>query len=161
MKIAIMAFGINSISNVSGMERVFVNMSNEMARRGHTVHTIWNGEHEDKPFYNFDTSVHTYNLGLGKIKVPVRYKVKRENSRCLNLPLVNKVDQYKYEQISLAITKIINIDEIDIFICHELNSVFVAQHLTNGCKPIIGMVHGNVEREFHRISIDQKKHYLN
>ena len=40
MKIAIMAFGINSISNVSGMERVFVNMSNEMSRRGHTVYTI-------------------------------------------------------------------------------------------------------------------------
>ena len=157
MNIAIMAFGINSISNISGMERVFVNMSNEMTRRGHTVHTIWNGEPEDKPFYKFDTSVHTHNLGLGKIKVPVMHKIKREISRFLNLPLVNKVDQYKYEKISSAITKTINIDEIDIFICHELNSVFVAQHLTNGCKPIIGMVHGNVKREFHRISINQKK----
>ena len=157
MKIAIMAFGINSISNVSGMERVFVNMSNEMARRGHTVHTIWNGELGDKPFYKFDASVHTYNLGLGKIKVPVLYKVKREISRFLNLPIVNKVDQYKYEKIGSAITNIINFDEIDIFICHELNSVFIAQYLTNGSKPIIGMVHGNVEREFQRISIDQKK----
>lgn len=157
MKIAIMAFGINSISNVSGMERIFVNMSNEMARRGHTVHTIWNGEEGEKPFYKFDASVHTYNLGLGKIKVPVMYKVKREISRFLNLPIVNKVDQYKYEKISSAITNIINIDEIDIFICHELNSVFIAQYLTNGSKPIIGMVHGNIEREFHRISINQKK----
>lgn len=157
MKIAIMAFGINSISNISGMERVFVNMSNEMARRGHTVYTIWNGEPEDKPFYKFDASVHTCNLGLGKIKAPVMYKVKREISRFLKLPIVNKVDQYKYEKISSALTNIININEIDIFICHELNSVFVAQHLTNGCKPIIGMVHGNVEREFHRISVDQKK----
>lgn len=157
MKIAIMAFGINSISNVSGMERIFVNMSNEMARRGHTVNTIWNGERGDKPFYKFDASVHTYNLGLGKIKVPVLYKVKREISRFLNLPIVNKVDQYKYEKISSAITNIINIDEIDIFICHELNSVFIAQYLTNGSKPIIGMVHGNIEREFHRISINQKK----
>ena len=157
MKIAIMAFGINSISNVSGMERIFVNMSNEMARRGHTVHTIWNGERGDKPFYKFDASVHTYNLGLGKIKVPVLYKVKREISRFLNLPIVNKVDQYKYEKISSAITNIINIDEIDIFICHELNSVFIAQYLTNGSKPIIGMVHGNIEREFHRISVNQKK----
>lgn len=157
MKIAIMAFGINSISNVSGMERVFVNMSNEMSRRGHTVYTIWNGEPEDKPFYKFDASVHTYNLGLGKIKVPVMYKVKREISRFLKLPIVNKVDQYKHGIISSAIANIININEIDIFICHELNSVFVAQHLTNGCKPIIGMVHGNVKREFHRVSVDQKK----
>ena len=157
MKIAIMAFGINSISNVSGMERVFVNMSNEISRRGHTVYTIWNGEPEDKPFYKFDASVHTYNLGLGKIKAPVMYKVKREISRFLKLPIVNKVDQYKYEIISSAIANIININEIDIFICHELNSVFVAQYLTNGCKPIIGMAHGNVEREFHRISDDQKK----
>lgn len=157
MKIAIMAFGINSISNVSGMERVFVNMSNEMSRRGHTVYTIWNGEPEDKPFYKFDASVHTYNLGLGIIKVPVMYKVKREISRFLKLPIVNKVDQYKHGIISSAIANIININEIDIFICHELNSVFVAQHLTNGCKPIIGMVHGNVKREFHRVSVDQKK----
>lgn len=157
MKIAIMAFGINSISNISGMERVFVNMSNEMAKRGHTVHTIWNGETGDKPFYKFNSSVHTHNLGLGKIKVPMMYKVKREISRFLKLPIVNKVDQYKHEIISSAIANSININEIDIFICHELNSVFVAQTLTNGCKPIIGMAHGNVKREFHRVSVDQKK----
>ncbi|WP_127069308.1 MULTISPECIES: hypothetical protein [unclassified Veillonella] len=70
MKIAIMAFGINSISNISGMERVFVNMSNEMSRRGHTVYTIWNGDEGEEPFYKFDQSVRKYNLGLGNIKVP-------------------------------------------------------------------------------------------
>ena len=152
MKIAIMAFGINSISNVSGMERVFVNMSNEMSRRGHTVYTIWNGEEGEEPFYKLDQSVRKYNLSLGKIKVPYIYKVEREISKFLNLPVINRVDQYKYDKIISSIMRTINIDEIDIFICHEMNSALIAQQLSNGTKPVIGMVHGNVEREFGKVS---------
>lgn len=155
MKIAIMAFGINSISNVSGMERVFVNMSNEMSRRGHTVYTIWNGEEGEEPFYKLDQSVRKYNLSLGKIKAPYIYKVEREISKFLNLSVINRVDQYKYDKIILSIMHTINIDEIDIFICHEMNSALIAQKLSNGTKPVIGMVHGNVEREFCKISKKQ------
>lgn len=152
MKIAIMAFGINSISNVSGMERVFVNMSNEMSRRGHTVYTVWNGEEGEEPFYKFDQSVRKYNLGLGKIKVPYIFKIEREIIKFLRIPVINRVDQYKYTKIISSIMRIINIDEIDIFICHEMNSALIAQKLSNGTKPVIGMVHGNVEREFCKIS---------
>ena len=157
MKIAIMAFGINSISNVSGMERVFVNMSNEMSRRGHTVYTIWNGEVGEEPFYKLDQSVRKYNLGLGKIKVPYIYKVEREITKFLRLPFINRVDQYKYNKIISSIKRVINIDEIDIFICHEINSALIARRLSKGTKPIIGMVHSNVESLFNRISNNQKK----
>ena len=152
MKIAIMAFGINSISNVSGMERVFVNMSNEMSRRGHTVYAIWNGEEGEEPFYKLDQSVRKYNLGLGKIKVPYIYKVEREISKFLNLPIINRADQYKYNKIISSIMRTINIDKIDIFICYEMNSALIAQKLAKGIKPVVGMVHGNVEREFCKVS---------
>lgn len=152
MKIAIMAFGINSISNVSGMERVFVNMSNEMSSRGHTVYAIWNGEEGEEPFYKFNQSVHKYNLGLGKIKVPYIYKVEREIGKFLNLSIINRADQYKYNKIISSIMRTINIDKIDIFICYEMNSALIAQKLAKGIKPVVGMVHGNVEREFCKVS---------
>lgn len=51
MNIALLFFGIASISNVSGAEKVFVEMANRFSERGATVYTIWNDSPGVVPYY--------------------------------------------------------------------------------------------------------------
>ena len=73
MNIALLFFGIASISNVSGAEKVFVEMANRFSERGATVYTIWNDSPGVVPYYPFNSQVKQVNLGFGKIKAPVSY----------------------------------------------------------------------------------------
>ena len=71
MNIAILCFGIASIANVSGVEKVFVDMANQFVRQGAIVYSIWNDKPGVIPYYPFSAKVNQINLGLGKIKVGV------------------------------------------------------------------------------------------
>ena len=53
MNIVLMSFGIATIANVSGMEKVFCEMANEFVRRGHDVTTVWNDEPGVTPFIHW------------------------------------------------------------------------------------------------------------
>ena len=44
MNIAILCFGISTIANPAGTEKVFVEMSNAFAVRGANVYAVWNDE---------------------------------------------------------------------------------------------------------------------
>ena len=57
MRIAILCFGIGTIANVSGMEKVFVDMANAFAEHGHEVWSVWNDGPGIAPFYKFNESV--------------------------------------------------------------------------------------------------------
>jgi len=78
VNIAILCFGISSIANVSGTEKVFVDMANHFVKNNNIVYSIWNDKPGIKPYYDFDPRVRQINLELGKIKAPIYYKIYRE-----------------------------------------------------------------------------------
>ena len=105
MNIAILCFGISSIANVSGTEKVFVDMANHFVKNNNIVYSIWNDKPGIKPYYDFDPRVRQINLDLGKIKAPIYYKIYRELAKGLHINAVNYVDQYKTKQLSNALLK--------------------------------------------------------
>lgn len=157
MNIALLCFGISSISSVSGVEKVFVEMANAFAERGHTVYSIWNDNPGIYPYYPFDSRVHTVNLELGKIKAPIRYKILREIMKSLHIDIVNKVDQYKTQRLCSEFYKKIDINKIDVFVCYEFNSVMVANTLSKGKIPVIAMCHNSVEDQIQALTTLQRK----
>ena len=157
MNIAILCFGISSISNVSGTEKVFVEMANQFCQRGASVLAVWNDQPGVVPYYPFLPEVSQINLGLGKIKAPIFYKVLREVSKGLHLNLVNRVDAYKTKKLCQAFKKKINLSEIDVMICYEFNSIMVANQLSNGKIPVMAMCHNSVENQIASLTPLQRK----
>lgn len=157
MNIALLCFGISPIASVSGMEKVFVEMSNAFVERGHSVSAIWNDQPKIVPYYPFNSEVCQVNLGLGKIKAPLKYKIMREVNKCLNIKAVNKVDQYKTNLLCSALYKIIDLAKIDVFVCYEFNSVMVANQLSIGRIPVVAMVHNSVEDQIASLTPLQRQ----
>ena len=157
MNIAILCFGIASISSVSGIEKVFVDMANQFAQKGDTVYSVWNDEPGIAPYYSFLPQVRQINLGLGKIKAPMRYKILREVAKGLHLNITNYVDKYKTERLCQSIRNKIDISDIDIVVCYEFNSVMVANKLFNGKMPIVAMCHNSIESQIATLTPLQRK----
>lgn len=157
MKIALLCFGISSIANVSGTERVFVEMANALVKRGHLIYAVWNDDIGVTPFYPFLSQVRKINLELGKIEAPFRYKVLREVSKGLHIKIANRVDQYKTKQLCYKLNKKLNFKDIDIVICFEFNSVMVANQLLQGDLPIIAMVHASVKDQIGALTTLQRQ----
>lgn len=147
MNIALLFFGIASIANVSGAEKVFVEMANRFSERGANVYAVWNDEPGVVPYYSFSQSANPINLGLGKIRVPLRYKVIREIAKGLHLNITNRVDQYKTEKLCREIKKQIDFKTIDVIICYEFNSVMVANQIADNKIPVIAMCHNSIQSQ--------------
>ena len=157
MNVAILFFGIASIANVSGAEKVFVDMANQFAKSGYCVYSIWNDNPGVIPHYPFIPQVKQINLGLGKIKAPITYKILRELSKALNLNVINYVDRYKTEKLCQSIRKQMDVSKIDIMICYEFNSIMVANRLANGKIPVVAMCHNSVEAQIATLTPLQRK----
>ena len=67
MKIALLCFGISSIANISGTEKVFVDMANAFTQRGHVVYSVWNDKPGIKPYYLLDEGVRQVNSNSGSL----------------------------------------------------------------------------------------------
>lgn len=157
MNIAILCFGISSIANVGGTEKVFVNMANQFASQGATVYSIWNDEPGITPYYPFSPAVNQVNLGLGKIRVPISYKILRELSKGLHLNIKNYVDEYKTAKRCQKIKQQIDISKIDVMICYEFNSIMVANRLSQGKIPVVAMCHNSVEDQIESLTLLQRR----
>lgn len=157
MRIALLCFGISSIANISGTEKVFVDMSNAFIQRGHIVYSVWNDEPGVQPYYPLDEGVRQVNLAIGKIQIPFLYKLQREICKGFHIHAVNRVDRYKAKLLCQAFLKRINLNDIDIFICYEFNSVMVANRLSNGNIPVIAMVHNSIENQIETLTYLQRK----
>ena len=156
MKVALLCFGIGSIANVSGMEKVCVAMANEFTRRGHTVFAVWNDQPGIKPFYPLAAKVQGINLGLGKINAPLRFKVLRELNKGLHINALNKVDQYKTSFLAQAMQKQLQAVP-DVYVCFEFNSVMVANKLAQGKIPVVAMVHNAVADQLGTLTKRQRQ----
>ncbi len=157
MNIAILCFGISSIANVSGTEKVFVDMANHFVKNNNIVYSIWNDKPGIKPYYDFDPRVRQINLDLGKIKVPIYYKIYRELAKGLHINAVNYVDQYKTKQLSNALLKKVDVDSLDLIICYEFNSIMVANLVSQKKIPIIAMCHNSIENQVEALTPLQRK----
>ena len=157
MRVALMLFGIGSIATVSGLERVFVDMANAFADRGHEVWAVWNDEPGTVPFYPFGPKVRQVNLGLGKIKPPLSLKIQRELNKAFRREVPNKVDAYKTEQLAAALRKQIDVEAADCFVCYEFNSLMVANAVSEGKIPVAVMVHNSVENQIGKLTALQRK----
>lgn len=157
MNIAILCFGIASIANVSGVEKVFVDMANQFVRQGAIVYSIWNDKPGVIPYYPFSAKVNQINLGLGKIKAPILYKTLREVAKGLHLNIRNRVDQYKTNRICQVLKGRLDLSKIDVMICYEFNSIMVANQLSNGKIPVIAMCHNSVEDQIASLTPLQRK----
>ena len=157
MRIALLCFGVGTIANIAGTEKVFVTMANAFCDRGHQVWAVWNDEPGVKPFYPFREGVHPLNLGLGKIKVPFFYKLQREINKGLHRSAENKVDAYKTKKLTETLRK--NWDTIrpDCIVCYEFNSVMVANILSGGKIPVAVMVHNSVDDQIGKLTPLQRK----
>lgn len=157
MNIALLCFGISSISNVGGTEKVFVEMANAFIKRGHQVWAVWNDNPGIIPYYPFDKAVSQVNLSLGKIQAPQRFKILREINKAFHLNRVNKVDQYKTNILCHELVKKIDLNKIDVFICYEFNSVMVANQLSCGKIPVVAMVHNSIEDQIASLTSVQRQ----
>ncbi|WP_274571794.1 hypothetical protein [Neisseria leonii] len=132
MDIALLCFGVGSIASISGTEKVFVDMANAMTVRGHRVYAVWNDEPGVVPHYPFSADVRQYNLGLGKIRIPLSAKLMREVEKRLRIYRMNPADAFKVRQLAAAVRENVPLNEIDVFVCFEFNSVMVANRLAGG-----------------------------
>ena len=157
MNIAILCFGISTIANPAGTEKVFVEMSNAFAVRGANVYAVWNDEPGVAPYFPFEGRVHQVNLALGKIKVPGKYKIIREIAKGLHLDISNRVDAYKTNQLGKALNEKIDVSLLDIIICYEFNSIMVANRLADGKIPVVAMCHNSVEDQIASLTPLQRR----
>lgn len=132
-------------------------MANQFAQKGDTVYSVWNDEPGVVPYYSFLPQVRKVNLGLGKIKAPMIYKIIREVAKGLHLNITNYVDKYKTEKLCQSIQNQINISDIDIVVCYEFNSVMVANKLFNGKVPVVAMCHNSIESQIATLTSLQRK----
>ena len=157
MNIALFCFGVGTIANVAGTEKVFVEMANAFTDRGHEVWAVWNDEPGIIPYYKFRKAVHQVNLGLGKIKVPVTCKIQRELNKALHRQVVNKADEYKTKQLVAALENKVDIDRFDCIVCFEFNSVMAANAVSTGKIPVAAMVHNSVEDQIGKLTELQRQ----
>ena len=157
MNIALFCFGVGTIANVAGTEKVFVEMANAFTDRGHEVWAVWNDEPGIIPYYKFREAVHQVNLGLGKIKVPVTCKIQRELNKALHRQVVNKADEYKTKQLVAALENKVDIDRFDCIVCFEFNSVMAANAVSTGKIPVAAMVHNSVEDQIGKLTELQRQ----
>ena len=157
MRIALLCFGVGTIANVAGTEKVFVEMANAFTDRGHKVWAVWNDKPGVVPFYAFGQEVHQVNLGLGKINVPVTCKIQRELNKALHRSVNNKVDEYKAKKLVAALQSKINTKELDCIVCYEFNSVMVANKISQGSIPVAVMVHNSVEDQIGKLTALQRQ----
>ena len=152
----LISFGIGTISKASGMEKVFVDMANAFVNKGYRVIAVVNDTPGAKFFYKFSVNVEYFNLGLGKIKVPISKKINREISKMFGLNLTNPVDRYRTEIYSDCVQQILSGHKIvpDYVVCYEFNSVMVATKLFEHT-PKVAMLHSNVSSLLGKMSPKQ------
>ena len=141
------------IGDSGGLAKVNVAFANEMARRGHTVTTVYSDDREGDFFYPLDERVTAYNLRhfRGETHLfPVTYKIRREILRAFSQKRGRAVNNDFTENYLLPhIQTILAETKPDIIIAFQPAS---AKNLLCDLEtkiPVITMSHGDPEDYFH------------
>lgn len=117
-------FFINTLSN-GGAEKVCLNLSNEMIRKGFKVDFIILGKNEDNPeTYQFDPKIKIYNLNINS-----KNKIIKILKILFSIPKVNKIikESEKHEKYDIItshlpmanlITRLSNVKKRAIYVFH-------------------------------------------
>lgn len=138
------------VGHYGGMDKVFVNFSNEMTRRGHQVTMVYCTEKQEKSCFAIDPAVNVINLVdlkqdhvFESYKKTIIFKVKREFFRIINSEkFKNVLTQYMEKQIGEAVEVLFQKEQPDIIITldHKTTKIFQLYKKINQI-PIITMSH--------------------
>ena len=147
------------VGDTGGAAKVNAAFANEMARRGHTVTTIYTDDREGAFFYPLDERVAAYNLQHFRgmhCTFPTALKIKREVLRAFGQRYghsVNNefVEKHLHPQIKEILTEV----RPDLIICFQIASAktFLCDL---GIKiPVIIMAHGDTRDYFYNYPDDE------
>lgn len=148
MKIMLLYLGRETLAASAGTERVFVNMANAMAERGHQVIAVTNDYEDVVPFYPLSKNVKLVKLGNRKLAVPLYIKVRRK----INRIFPHSENTFVLYRVNITANKLQKIftEKPDVVVAYEHEGVLVANRLY-GDVPRIGMVHFDISTYFRRM----------
>ena len=141
------------VGDSGGLAKVNVAFANEMARRGHTVTTVYSDDREGDFFYPLDACVTAYNLRhfRGQTHLyPLTYKVRREILRAFSQKHGRAVNNDFTEKYLLPHVKTI-LEETapEVIISFQPASPKSLLSDLHTKLPVITMSHGDPEDYFH------------
>lgn len=149
------------IGNNGGMEKVMINFSNEMARRGHKVTLAYCTESDGNFCSPVDENVNIINLvnfmpghKFESVKKPLSFKVLREIIRVICPTMARDMNvKLVIKQLAPAISRILQIKKPDIIISLDPRTTTIIRGTDkHGCYPIISMSHFDADTILHYLS---------
>ncbi len=149
------------IGNNGGMEKVMINFSNEMARRGHKVTLAYCTEFDGDFCSPVDENINITNLvkfmpghKFESVKKPLSFKVLREIIRVICPTMARDMNvKLVIKQLAPAISRILQIEKPDIIISLDPRTTTIIRGTDkHGCYPIISMSHFDADTILHYLS---------
>ena len=147
------------VGDTGGLAKVNVAFANEMARRGHTVTTIYSDDHAGDFFYPLDERVTAYNLHhfRGQTTLfPTHYKIRREILRAFSQKCGRAVNNEFTEKYLLPhIQTILTETQPEIIIAFQPASAKAFLYDLGIQTPVIVMAHGDTRDYFYNYPDDE------
>ena len=141
------------VGDSGGLAKVNCAFANEMARRGHTVATVYSDDREGNFFFPVDPRVTCYNLRhfRGKhILFPATLKIKREFLRAIDVRKGRAVNNdFTLHYLKDNVQAILDEFRPDIIISFQTAATMVLVSALHTKIPVISMSHGDPEDYFH------------
>ena len=141
------------VGDTGGLAKVNVAFANEMARRGHTVTTVYADDREGAPFFPLDERVRAYNLHhfRGQTTLfPAHYKIRREILRAFSQKRGRAVNNEFTEKYLLPhVRTILTETQPEVIIAFQPASAKVFLSDLGIHTPVIVMAHGDTRDYFY------------
>ncbi|MGL5207426.1 MAG: glycosyltransferase [Acidaminococcaceae bacterium] len=146
------------INSAGGAERVFCNMANELAERGHAISTVCFEDKKGIPFYPLAEGVAFYNLqNIGEqIRVPRWRKLAREFLRFIGKNGFNDpYRNYRYKKAAKRLLLVLEKEKPDIVVCYDINSLQLLSKMKLDKIKNVFMLHMDAEDFLRNMKYDQ------
>lgn len=141
------------VGDTGGLAKVNVAFANEMARRGHTVTTVYADDREGTPFFPLDECVRAYNLHhfRGQTTLfPKHYKIRREILRAFSQKCGRAVNNEFTEKYLLPhVRTILTETQPAVVVCFQPASAKAFLSDLGIHTPVIVMAHGDTRDYFY------------
>lgn len=137
------------LSTAGGAEKVFVNMANDLVKRGYEIVALCNSEERGLPFYQLDEKVKFINLyyeTFDDILNKSSCNNFLEEFLCKNFIFPEDFDNAK--KYSDKFEKLLEREKPDLIICHFMHLYREAAYCKNYAIPVIIMMHSEPDRFF-------------
>ena len=132
------------INAKGGTEKVFCNMANALAQRGHNVTAICCDTNDGNPGFPLDERVSFVNVG--KVSEPIYLKRFVRNIRSIHfyseMRNVKRVD-LTAESFKCKIQTVLSEIDTDVFVSFQAESTLAIKKLVGDSVPVVTMLHGH------------------